>query len=104
METHNHPLTKEDILNLKSISQYNESLQYMQNDMDILKEDVRDIKQALIGDEFNPGFKQRIEKVEVDTGDNTLRISKLYTYGSAVVSVLGLLGLIFGLLSKFGII
>ena len=66
--------------------------------------DIKDIKDALLGDGYNPGFKQRIEKVEKETDKNTSQLSKLKSYGTAIVSFLGLVGVVFGILAKTGVI
>ena len=91
MERHNCPLSEEDIVEVKKITNHKESLSIMQEDIRSLKADVKDIKQALIGDGFNPGFKQRIEKVEVDTKDNTNKISKIFTIAYVAKGIPGII-------------
>lgn len=76
----------------------------MQEDIQSLKSDIKEIHDALIGDSFNPGFKQRIEKVELDTDKNTQRLNKMYSYGAAIISILGFAGIILGVLYKTGIL
>lgn len=104
MEKYDCPLSNEDINKVKNLQNTSNSLINMQEDIQSLKEDMKEIKDALLGDSFNPGFKQRIQKVEIDTTHNTQKISKLYTYFAAIVSVLGVVSLAIGLLTKLNVI
>ena len=66
--------------------------------------DIKDIHDALLGDDFNPGFKQRIEKIEIDTDENTSQINKVRNYIVAIVSAIGIIGGVLGILAKTGVI
>ena len=72
----------------------------MQEDIDKLKDKVGDIYDALIGTEFNPGFKQRIEVAEIKADKTDRKVNGIYIYGSALASIIVILGVLF----KIGII
>jgi hypothetical protein len=90
-EPHDCPLTNTDLKNLKENYCNKDLIMSMQDDINGLKSDIKAIRDALIGDDFNPGFKQRIEKVESDTDKNTVRLNRVYIYGAAVISILGII-------------
>lgn len=76
----------------------------MQEDIDGLKSDVRDIRDALLGDDFNPGFKQRIADVETRALDNSRHLHKLRNYYVAASSVFGFLAAGLLILTKLDIL
>lgn len=104
MEVHNCPFEERDILNVKSIYRNEESISRMQEDIHKLGEDVRIIKTALLGDNYNPGFKQRIEFVELETDKIKKNQDTIKSYIMAIVSILGLIGVVIGILTKTGLI
>ena len=76
----------------------------MTDDINELKSDVKDIRDALLGDEFNPGFKQRIGEVESRALFNSRHLHKLRNYYVAAVSIFGFLSAALLLLTKLNII
>ena len=80
----------------------------MQKDINFLKEksysqtrDLGEIKKALLGDEFNPGFKQRIETVEVQSREFEKFQQKVKLTAGLIASGLGLIGLIVTILKNW---
>jgi hypothetical protein len=104
MERHSCPLNEDDIKKIKDDTLNRNVILNMQEDIHSLQADIKQIKDALLGDGYNPGFKQRIERVETETERNTVAVVNIKNWGSAAFAIVGILGTIFTILSKSGII
>ncbi len=66
-----------------------------------LRDDVSTIKKALLGDEYNIGFKQRIEAVEDRARDTLIVVQKFKTVVYTVGGVVSLLGTIIAIVKNW---
>ena len=71
------------------------------NEISEIKKDISTIKNALLGDEYNPGFKQRIETVEVRARENAISIQKFKIISITVGGALTLVGTIIGIVKNW---